>query len=318
MVLSMNEQSRAELIIPAGTQIVTLVETTARGTGTVYPKGSVGKIIQSPADHSHCYIIRFPDSSETSLKRHELAIRKHVQKSMFERSDESLNASNLYDYVIYRCIVGSRAFGLDTEASDVDRRGIYLPPAHLHWSLYGVPEQIENRDTEECYWELQKFIILALKANPNVLECLYTPLIESISPIAQQMLDQREMFLSRMVYQTYNGYALSQFRKIEQDLRARGEMRWKHVMHLLRLLLSGTTILSEGYVPLQLPIEQRQKLRAIKAGEVAWPEIDEWRLHLHAEFDEAFRKTKLAERPDYQAANKFLLQARREMAAEQL
>ncbi len=23
--------------------------------------------------------------------------------------------------------------------ADVDRRGIYLPPAELHWSLYGVP-----------------------------------------------------------------------------------------------------------------------------------------------------------------------------------
>src|SRR5438477_73705 len=84
----------------------------------------------------------------------------------------------LYDHVIYRCIVGSRAYGLDDDESDTDRRGIYLPPAELHWSLSGVPEQLENLATDDVYWEIQKFITLALKANPNVLECLYTPLAE--------------------------------------------------------------------------------------------------------------------------------------------
>jgi uncharacterized protein len=42
----------------------------------------------------------------------------------------------------------------------------------MHWSLYGVPEQLENDATQEVYWELQKFLLLSLKANPNVLECL--------------------------------------------------------------------------------------------------------------------------------------------------
>ena len=103
-------------------------------------------------------------------------------------------------------MVGSRAFGLNTEESDIDRRGIYLPPAELHWSLYGVPEQLENDATEEVYWELQKFLILAIKANPNVLECLFTPLVEKTTPLADELLAMRTAFLSRLVYQTYNGY----------------------------------------------------------------------------------------------------------------
>ncbi len=40
--------------------------------------------------------------------------------------------SHLFQHVIYRCIIGSRAYGLDGPGSDVDRRGIYLPPADLH------------------------------------------------------------------------------------------------------------------------------------------------------------------------------------------
>src|SRR5262249_16839999 len=141
--------------------------------------------------------------------------------------------------VIYRCVIGSQAYGLAEAASDVDRRGIYLPTADRHWSLTGLPEQLENHPTQEVYWELQKFLVLALKANPNVLECLDTPLIEKATAVAEELLRLREAFLSRLVYQTYNGYALSQFRKMQANLRNRGRVKWKHVMHLIRLLLAG-------------------------------------------------------------------------------
>ena len=55
--------------------------------------------------------------------------------------DTSLAAqgSELFDRVIFQCIIGSQAYGLADGESDIDRRGLYLPPADLHWSLYGVP-----------------------------------------------------------------------------------------------------------------------------------------------------------------------------------
>ena len=118
--------------------------------------------------------------------------------------------------------MGSRAYGLAHEGSDVDVRGVYLPPAELHWSLYGVPEQLEDRDAEVVFWEMQKFVVLALKANPNILECLYTPLVEHVSPVARELLEERHRFLSRVVYQTYNGYVMSQFKRLEQDFRTTG------------------------------------------------------------------------------------------------
>ncbi|MGH9798758.1 MAG: DNA polymerase beta superfamily protein, partial [Blastocatellia bacterium] len=137
------------------------------------PRGAVGEILKSPDDGTHSYRIRFLNGVEVALQRHEMTIRKQFQREAIQPETDALADLNLYDFVIYRCVVGSRAFGLDTEDSDADRRGIYLPPAELHWSLYGVPEQLENDATQECYWELQKFLILALKANPNILECLW-------------------------------------------------------------------------------------------------------------------------------------------------
>jgi len=190
------------------------------------------------------------------------------------------------------------------------RRGIYLPPADLHWSLYGVPDQLENHDTQEAYWELQKFLTLALKANPNVLECLYTPLVERTTPLADELLRMRSIFLSRMVYQTYNGYVLSQFKKMQADLRIHGQVKWKHVMHLIRLLLSGIRILRDEFVPVRVE-EHRTELLAIRRGDVPWKEVEAWRKRLHVEFDAAAGATKLPERPDYERANVFLIEARR-------
>jgi predicted nucleotidyltransferase len=218
---------------------------------------------------------------------------------------------------VYRCVIGSQAYGLADAESDVDRRGFYLPPGDLHWSLYGVPDQLENHETQEAYWEIQKFVVLALKANPNVLECLYTPLVEMATPLARELLDIRSIFLSRLVYQTYNGYVLSQFKKMQADLRHHGQVKWKHVMHLMRLLLSGIEVLRSGSVPVVVQ-QHREELLAIRCGQMPWDEVETWRQALHGEFDRAYAATALPERPDYERANGFLVAARRAALAETL
>lgn len=305
------------LILPVGTQVVSRVEVKNSADEPLCVRGAVGVIVKSPTDNSHAYRIRLPNNIEITLNRQDFSIRKHFQSEGLQQAADSLSDYNLYDYVIYRCIVGSRAFGLDQETSDIDRRGIYLPPAEIHWSLYGIPEQLDNKENQECYWELQKFLILALKANPNVLECLYTPLVETATPIAKDLLEQREMFLSKLVYQTYNGYVMSQFKKMEQDLRTKGKIRLKHAMHLIRLLLSGITILKDGFVPVKVD-NYRQQLLAIRQGDMAWDEVNAWRLALHDQFDQALRKTALPERPDYEKANTFLIKARQSRSSLRL
>jgi uncharacterized protein len=300
------------LIIPVGTQIVSRIEVKNKQNEVICPQNGVGVIVYSPTDNSHAYKIRLTNDLEIVLNRHEFSIRKQYQKQGLQDAHDMLAEFNLYDYVIYRCIVGSRAFGLDNENSDTDLRGIYLPPADLHWSLYGIPEQLENHDHQECYWELQKFIIMALKANPNILECLYTPLIEKTTPIAENLLAKKEIFLSQLVYQTYNGYVMSQFKKMEQDLRNKGEIKLKHAMHLIRLLLSGITVLQSGFVPVKIS-KYREELLAIRNGDMPWEEVNKWRLDLHKKFDHSLNNTLLPERPDYEQANTLLIKARKAM-----
>ncbi len=305
------------LIYSVGTQVVALKQVQGSNGEAVHPAGAVGVVVRSPRDRQHSYRVRFPDGFESALHHDNLMLLAEYKQGTINDSNKTLSTHGLFDRVIYRCVVGSRAFGLDTDESDTDRRGIYLPPADLHWSLYGVPEQLENDETEEAYWELQKFLIMALKGNPNILECLYTPLVEFVSPLAQELLDIRDAFLSRLVYQTYNGYVMSQFKRMQADLRNQGKIKPKHVMHLIRLLLSGIHVLREGFVPVDVG-QYRERLFAIKKEEMSWDDIEAWRKELHKEFDRALEETDLPERPDYERANEFLVRARRAAIAEDL
>lgn len=306
-----------DLIFTVGTQVVTLVDIPGFASLVLHPRGTVGVVVKSPTDHEHSYRVRFPDGFEAALKRNEITMLARFKEGEIGDTAHAVAHADLYQRVIYRCVIGSQAYGLADSESDVDRRGIYLPTAELHWSLYGVPEQLENHETQEAYWETQKFLVLALKANPNVLECFYTPLIEKTTPLAEELLAMKSIFLSRLVYQTYNGYVLSQFKKMQADIRNHGQVKWKHVMHLIRLLLSGIGVLRDGFVPVRVDA-YRDRLLAIRRGEVSWDEVENWRLGLHQEFNAAFETTKLPERPDYERANAFLISARRRALSEEL
>jgi hypothetical protein len=294
-------KTQVHLVIPVGTKVL------AR-PGTLQV-GRVGIVSHAPATPEHAYRVRFTDGNEDTFHRSQLSIFKHADAEVPGGPD----AAQLRQYVQFQCIVGSRAYGLENEGSDIDRRGFYLPSARLHWGLAGVPEQLES-EQEECYWEIEKFIRLALKANPNVLECLYSPLVESCTPLAEELIGLRSIFLSRHVHRTYNSYVLSQFKKLEQDLRNQHALRWKHVMHLIRLLLSGIVVLRDGFVPLRVD-EHRARLLAIRRGEVSWQDVEAWRLDLHRTLDEALVATSLPEHPDYEKANEFLIHARRYAAS---
>jgi uncharacterized protein len=131
------------------------------------------------------------------------------------------------------------------------------------------------------------------------------------------LLAMRHCFVSRLVYQTYNGYVLSQFKKMQADLRNQGQVKWKHVMHLIRLLLSGISIMREGFVPVRVEAH-RETLLAIRRSEMPWEEVEDWRKRLHQEFNAASGATTLPERPDYERADAFLIEARRSALSENL
>ena len=315
----MNESNR-DFIFPEGTKVVTTLDVMAPNGKLLQPKGAVGIVICAPNNREHSYRIRFLDGIDTSLRHDQMQVLSHFKDEISvntKHNDGNKFDSALRSRVILRCVVGSRAFGLETEDSDTDRRGIYLPSADDHWSLAGVPEQLENHETQETYWEIQKFIRLALKSNPNVLECLYSPIVEHATSLGEEILSFRDRFLSKLVFQTYSGYVASQFKKMQIDLRNHGSIKWKHAMHLIRLLISGIEILKTGNMIVNVR-EHRDRLLEIKSGNYSWDQVEKWRLSLQKIFQDNFETTSIPERPDYSIANELLIKARRLAQKNQL
>lgn len=301
-------------ILSPGTKIVTVVDLHGEHGGVRVPRGAVGTILKSPSDATHAYWVRLVEGGEVSLRRKQVVMLARYKDR--ELRNEPTGWS-LFDRVILKVVIGSRAYGLEEAGSDTDRRGVFLPTAEQHWSLYGVPQQIDDEPAQETYWELQKLCVLGLKANPNVLECLWSPLVEHATPLGRELLAMRTAFLSRLVFQTYSGYVASQFRKIEAGMRQHGEPKWKHVMHLVRLMHAGIVVLATGEVPVHVGAHRDYLLR-VRRGQIAWPDIEAVRQQLHRDFEAAAKSTSLPERPDYERVDLFLRRARRLAMDEQL
>jgi hypothetical protein len=125
---------------------------------------------------------------------------------------------------------------------------------------------------------------MALKANPNILKCLYSPMVEKCAPLGEELLALCQQFLAQMIFQTFKSYAMSQFKEIEQDIRNHGAVRWKPAIHLLRLLFAGATTLRDARVWVRVEVHRDRVLTA-KRGAIRWAEVDAWRKELHHTFE---------------------------------
>jgi hypothetical protein len=116
------------------------------------------------------------------------------------------------DLIIFECISGSKAYGLDTPSSDVDIRGVFVLPKHLYYN-WDRPQQVNNPTNDESYYELDRFVELLYRNNPNLLEMLAVnpQHILQKDPIFDML--SVEMFLSKQAKETFAGYAMTQIRK---------------------------------------------------------------------------------------------------------
>ncbi|MEU9603564.1 nucleotidyltransferase domain-containing protein [Streptomyces sp. NPDC048057] len=219
------------------------------------------------------------------------------------------------DHTVYSCVMGSRAFGLATEDSDTDRRGVFLAPTPLFWRFEKPPTHVDGPLPEQFSWELERFCELALRANPTVLECLHSPLVERVDATGRELLSLRDAFLSRDVLRTFVRYAEGQAKKLAGDRRAERAPRGKPVMHLLRLLLSCRDLLRTGELVLDVG-DDRDGLLAVRRGEVPWERAETWMARLVEEATAAAEHSPLPPAPDRARVEDFLIRTRRASARQ--
>lgn len=114
--------------------------------------------------------------------------------------------------ILFEAISGSRAFGLASENSDTDIRGVYYLPKEDFFGLNYIP-QVSNETNDITYYEIGRFVELLQKNNPNILEILASP--EDCIQYKHPLMDllKTEDFLSKLCKDTFAGYAVSQIKK---------------------------------------------------------------------------------------------------------
>lgn len=145
---------------------------------------------------------------------------------------------DLYKSTILLVLTGSRGYGTNHDASDWDYRGIAIPPLDSYigikprfqqcvdgeggkhvWKHY--PEGLVQPDADMQVMELCKFATLATDCNPSIIEILFSDDSKYVykHPVAEMLLDKREMFLSKRAKARFCGYALSQLNRIKRHKR---------------------------------------------------------------------------------------------------
>lgn len=140
-------------------------------------------------------------------------------------------------------VAGSRAYGMHRADSDVDVKGVAIPPpAYFHGYLHRFdqadkPEQLlpfipllaeaeravaAATKLEGTVFNLVKFVALAADANPNILDVLFCrdAEVRLSTAIGAKLRGNRQLFLSGKAKHTFSGYAAAQLKRI------RGHRAW--------------------------------------------------------------------------------------------
>jgi hypothetical protein len=199
--------------LPNGTEVVTRVDR-ALPDGRVVPQGSLGRVVAREADRLR---VRFVAHGELVLGRDELTPRREGQLRFAIKRTAAWQA--LRPCVVLETVVGSRAWGLAHEGSDVDRRGIFVWPFPWTAGLAEPPSDLVSEDGSETHWEIDKALRQALRCDPNTLETLFVSGARANDPIGAWILEARDAFPSQAIYGAFGRYALSQLKKLEQTQR---------------------------------------------------------------------------------------------------
>lgn len=156
------------------------------------------------------------------------------------------------DNLIYRVICGSHSYGLDTEDSDIDYKGITIPPKEYYFGLKTFDQQ--ERGADEVIYSLHKFVKLARDANPNIIELLYTDekFITHMNKYGQKLRDNRDLFLSTKAKHTFSGYAFAQLKRIKNHRKwimfeAKIPNPEDYMMKKTRKSLQGQTLIYDHF-----------------------------------------------------------------------
>lgn len=198
--------------LPHGTEVVTRVDRMA-GERRV-PQGAVGRVVGVEGDRVEVAIVGV---GRAVYARRELVPHRPGQLRFAVRREAAWSA--LEPCVVVEALVGSRAWGLASEDSDIDRRGVFVLPFSWTTGLVTPPDDLVSGDGSATYWEIGKALRQGLRADPNTLEVFFARDAAVRDPMGEWLLAARDALVSAEIYRSFGRYALSQLKKLRQSLR---------------------------------------------------------------------------------------------------
>lgn len=234
----------------------------------------------------------------------------------------------------YEVIVGSMAYGVKSESSDMDIVGYSMPrrsdlfpqengyiqgfdsipQPFEQWQKHHVKDDDNGKEYDFTIYNIAKFFRLVMNANPNMIDTLFVPqnMILKMTPLANRVRENRHMFLSKLAWQTYKGYAYSQMKRM-QNMNPKGNRKEivekygydvKYAYHIVRLLGFVEQILTKHDLDLQA---DNDRLMAIRRGEWTLDMVTQFFNDKEFELEKVFSNSTLREKPDYDAIRELLL-----------
>lgn len=155
---------------------------------------------------------------------------------------------HLGENLILLSVAGSYAYGTNNEFSDYDIRGIAV---NRKSDLIGLSsyDQYVDHNTDTTIYTFNKIIKLLMDCNPNTCEML--GLREEhylyLSPIGQELLDHKNLFLSKRAIHSFGGYAGQQLRRLQNALARDTMPQAEKEQHILRSVENSMYNFQERY-----------------------------------------------------------------------
>ena len=234
-----------------------------------------------------------------------------------------------------RATVGSTVHGLALEGTDDrDEMGVCLEPFRYAAGLqsfeqfiYRTAAEREGKhdaksqagDLDLVLYSLRKWVRLALNGNPTILLLLYVPPEACIvrTVIGTRLQELAPAFASRKAGRAFLGYLTAQRQRLLHErggkdvkrpaLEAAHGYDTKYAMHMLRLGFEGVELLTTGRITLPIVEPTRGYLRDVRQGRVDLQAVLTRAGELEREIEDLLDTSPLPDRPDVDAAERFLV-----------
>jgi predicted nucleotidyltransferase len=241
----------------------------------------------------------------------------------------------LPDGTLYLTIMGSMAYAVNNDESDLDIYGFCAPPQEIIFphtagfipgfgkkpEVFNVfdPHHIMSPDGRTSYdfgvYNIVRYFDLCMANNPNMIDSLFTAdaLVIHRTRVSDIVRENRRMFLHKGAWHKYKGYAFAQMQKIKGGANQSNPERaattaehgydLKFAYHVVRLMLEVEQIMIEGDLDL---MRNKEQLKSIRRGEWSLERVESYFMEKELSLEQVYLDSNLPYEPAVDAIRDLL------------